>query len=450
MIDFVKPCNHLFKMKFYKKFLRRLFLVFWLQLSVVTVFGQLNAKTEYSFSANDSINLPKNSEPALTGQQVVELALEYNKKLQTFNTNVQIATHRYKSSGWFQNPELRVSNLSTRYIDEKFDELEVGLRFRLPKLGELREEKQEARVELSEIKVEEIRFRQELIVRIRKSYANVLLSDELAILAKQRVLKEDERIGLVEKLVNLGNRSVVYFTKARMWHAESRNDYARAIQNQSLARRVLAKRSGINASRALTNDEIPEIRQDLDELIKLAFKNRPEIELVQQRIELAVRQKNMERFQLIPWPTFFQTSYHREKTRESDWWEFMLGMNLPLFNWNIGNIKATNLAAKKRENQSDAIRESIEEEVRSAYMIYQDLLLDWKNFKLSADELISEAELIVSRAREHTTLMPDEVVEMELTMIDTKKLLAEKRQNLAHALFDLYFALGIEGYGQLN
>ncbi len=419
-------------------------------LCFVSAFGQRNPEIENPPSITDGNKIQISTESPLTEQQVVDLALEYNKKLQNHNTNVQIATHRYKSSGWLQNPELRVSNLSTRYVSQDYDELKVGLRCRFPQLGELGEEKQEARVELSQRRVEEIRFRQELITRIRKNYANVLMHDQLAILAQQRVLKEDERIGIIEKLVGLGNRSVVYFTKAKMWHAESRNDFARAIQNQTLARRTLSKRSGINAGQALIMEDLPEVRQELDDLIKLAFKNRPEVELVQQQIELAVRQQNRERFQLIPWPTFFQTSYHREKKRENDWWEFMFGVNLPLFNWNLGNIKATGLAVTKKENQSDAIRESIEEEVRSTYSIYKDLLLDWQNFKQSADKLISEAELIVSRAREHTTLMPDEVVEMELTMIETKKLLAEKRQNLAHALFDLYFVLGVEGYEQLN
>lgn len=450
MIVRLKTVNRLFKLKLFKKIFYSSLMIFWLIMSVLTAFGQFSDETEHTISTNDSIIMPKSNEPPLTEQEVVELALEFNKKLQTYSTNVQIAEYRYHSSGWFENPELRVSNLSTRYIEDKFDELEVGLRCRFPRLGELREEKQEARVEVSERKVEEIRYRQELVARIRKSYVNVLTYDQLAILAKERVLKEDERISVVEKLVNLGNRSIVYFTKARMRHAESQNEYARAIQNQGLGRRILAKRSGIDPGRILIMDELPEVRQDLDELIKLAFKNRPEIELVQQEIKLAARQKNMERLQLIPWPTFFQTSYHREKTRESDWWEFMLGINLPLFNWNLGNIKATNLAVKKRENQSDAILEFIEEEVRAAFFIYKDLLLDWKNFNQSSGELITQAESIVKEARKHATLVSDEVMEMELAIIDTKKLLTEKRQSLAHALFDLYFALGIERHEQLN
>ena len=57
---------------------------------------------------------------------------------------------------------------------------------------------------------------------------------------------------------------------------------------------------------------------------------------------------------------------------------------------------------------------------------------------------------MVNQAKEHKVLLPDEVMEMELIMIDTQKLLSEKRRNLAHALFDLYYAIGIENHEQLN
>ena len=386
---------------------------------------------------------------ALTEQQVIELALKYSRKLQSLGTNVAIADYRLKSSGWIRNPELRISDVSTRYYSDEFDELRAGLRFRLPKLGELGEAKQEARVKLWDRKVEEIRYRHEFIARVRKDYANVLMYDQLAELAQQRAARGDERIRIIEQLVTLGNRSIVYFTKAKMLLAESKNDLARALQNQGLARRKLAKRVRIAEDTRLLMEPLPELTQDQDELIKLAIQNRPEIDLVQQRIELAYKQKKLEYFKLLPWINFIDLSYHVEKNRYKDWGEFMTGITLPIFNWNLGNIKATNLAVKKKETESEAIQETIEEEVRSAYINYKDLLLDWKTFEVSAKELIANATAIVNEAKQHKTLMPDEVLELELTIIDAQKLLAEKRQNLAHALIDLYYAIGIEGHEPL-
>ena len=45
--------------------------------------------------------------------------------------------------------------------------MRIGLRWRFPKLGELSEDRQQAEVDLWERKVEEIRYRQELIARVR-------------------------------------------------------------------------------------------------------------------------------------------------------------------------------------------------------------------------------------------------------------------------------------------
>jgi len=416
---------------------------------LIPLFAQSGVSKEDELIINETKILSATDGAALSEQQVIELALKYSRKLQSLSTNVEIANYRLNSSGWIRNPELRISEVSTRYYADEFDELRVGLRFRLPRLGELGEEKQQARVDLWDRKVEEIRYQQEFIARVRKDYADVLMYDQLAELAQKRVAKADERIRIIEQLVELGNRSVVYFTKAKMWHAESKNDLSRALQNQGLARRKLAKRTSIAENTPLILEDLPEVTQDLDELIKLAIENRPEIKLVQQRIELAHKQKKFEYLRLIPWFNFIELSYHAEKERHEDWGEFMTGINLPLFNWNLGNIKATNLSVKKKEDESDAIRESIEDEVRSAYIIYKDLLLDWQNFKSSAEELISSAAVVVNEAKQHETLMPDEVAEMEWIIFDTQKFLAEKRRELAHALIDLYFAIGIERHEKL-
>ena len=388
--------------------------------------------------------IPQNvSFDTLTEGVAIELALDRSIELQSLDTNVQIAGYRLESSGSINNPELRLSEISSRYITYRFDELRIGLRWRPPKLGELAEERQEARVDVWTRKVRATRFRHDLIAKVRRNYASVIMYDRLADLARKRQDLETERLAIVDRMVELGRRSVVYQTKAKMWHAESRNDYARAIQRQRLARRKLAKRVGLSEDFTLTMEELPEITLDIDRLIAIAVENRPEIELVQQRIQLATKQYNFEHRKLIPWPRFIDLSYHRLSNRE-DWGEMRIGIELPIFNWNRGNIRATNLAVKRKELESEAIREEIEYEVRDAYEIYQDFLLDWKSFGQEVEELMEEAQEVVEQARQHNTLQPDEVQEMELTIIETQKILSEKRRDLAHALIDLTFVLGIE------
>lgn len=387
---------------------------------------------------------------SITEQQAIELALIQSRELKSRDTNVQIADYRFHSAGKINNPVFRLSEVSTKYYTDEFDELRIGLRWKPPDIGELAEEKQQAQVRLWDRKVTAIRYRHRLVARVRRNYANLLMYDQLAELAQKRVAFENQRIEIIDQMVDLGRRTIVYQTKAKMWLAESKNDVARTIQSKNLARRKLYKKTGITEDVILIEEKLPEITQNLEELIAIAFKNRPEIELVQQRIQLAISQKDLEFYKLLPWFSFIDMSYHKEGGQRKDWGELRLGVNLPIFNWNLGNIKATNLAVKRKEGESDAIREAIEDEIEDAYILYKDILLDWKNFSRDANNMISDAKSVVEEARRHETLQADEVLEMELTIIETEKILCEKRRNLAYALVDLYYILGIEGPEKLR
>ncbi|MBN1893551.1 TolC family protein, partial [bacterium] len=312
------------------------------------------------------------------------------------------------------------------------------------------EEKEKARLDFWELKVEEDRYRQELIMRLRHDIADVVAYDRIAELAERKMDLLDRRIGMIEQMLRTGERSVVYYTKANMMRAEARNDFARAVQNQADARRKLARRADIDQHAPVQTHDPVEIPDDLDRLTALANGFRPETGLVRRQIELALKRRRMERLKLIPWFNFIEFSWHREQTRAEDWAELSMGIELPLFDWNIGNIRATNLSVKKGEARYGAVLESIDEDVRSAYMLYRDLLLDWKNFRISAEAHIRDAEKVVSEALVYETLRPDEVLEMELTLIDTHRLMTEKRRDLAYALSDLLFALGVERMEQLS
>ena len=159
----------------------------------VPVCAQSDAVKEDMVVTNE-MNLPANDGTALTEQQVIDLALKYSRKLQSLGTNVAIANHRLSSSGRVENPELRISEVSTRYYADEFDELRVGFRFRLPGLGELGEEKQQARVDFWDRRVEELRYRQEFIAKVRKDYADVLMYDQIAELARK--LEDSSGVGM--------------------------------------------------------------------------------------------------------------------------------------------------------------------------------------------------------------------------------------------------------------
>jgi len=416
----------------------------------IMLISQQSLETGKMLSQSNSINIDFNLAP-ISEQELIEQALQNSRRMHNLNTNATIAEYERRSSGKWPNPELRFADLYSRYLTEEFDELQTGIRFRFPTLGEPAEEKQAANVDYWKQKVEEIRYRQELIARVRKECAEVKMYDQLTELAIKNVAIEEERIKIVKDMFQIGRRSVIYHTKAKMTCTEAISDHARAVQNQLQARRKLAKRTGMDVRAPVTVVELPEVNLDLDQLLEIAYKNRPEISLVDQQIELANYRKRLERMKAIPWFSFIEFQYHIDnRAYHSDWSELRLGVDLPIFNWNRGNIKAANLAVKKKEYQYYAIREAISEEISSAYAIYQDKLADWNTFNQEANNIITEAQQVIEQAHLHQTIMPDEILEMERIVIDTREILAEKHYDLAVALIDLCYTMGLENYTVFN
>jgi outer membrane protein TolC len=413
----------------------------------VLTLGAEPADTSKSVSGRIVAAAP--SGPVVTEDTVVVRTLARSRKLQSLTTDVEIAGHRLSSAGKPENPEIRISNVTRRSYDDDFDEMRAALRVSLPNLGALTEDREKARTDLLEIEMEKIRYEQELIGRVRRDFTDVIAADKLAELAEKQVSLLDRRIGMIENLLQTGDRSVVYYMKAKSMRTEARNDLARAVQKQAAARRHLALRTGLSQDVAVQESPVPPgAPAGPDEAVAIASQNRPEAALVRQQISLARKQRDTERFRLLPQLNYIQFSYHREKTRPKDWGEVSAGFDVPLFNWNIGNIKAVNLAVRKREARVDGVLESIAEEVQAAYEQYCDLRLDWDNFSAASETHIRESEDIIAKAPGYETVRSDEVLELELDVIDTRRTLAGKRRDLDYALSELLFAMGVDSLPQ--
>lgn len=384
----------------------------------------------------------------LTESEAVERALERSRELGSLLTNVEIAEERLTSNNAINNPEFRIRDISTDYIRKGFDDLELGLRWRPPALGEFGQRERRAEVLVAERTVWAARYRDELAARVRSTYASLVMREEMAEIARERFGTEERRLALVEKMKDLGRRSIVYYTKARMWVSESRTDLSRVEQRLRQTRRRLARLTGLEETFSVGTESLPRIELSEEELWAVALANRPEIELVRRRKALAEADYNRERFRLIPWFSFVEASYHIEASR-TDWGELVLGIELPLFNFNRGNIRATELAVERKEGQSSALSEKLQARVRNRYAVYREALLDWELSLKDTEMLIAEVEEIIRQTQKHDTVPPDEVLELEITVLDARRILSQKRRNVAHALFDLCMELGIESPDRL-
>jgi outer membrane protein TolC len=380
---------------------------------------------------------------SLTTEEAVALALNNSRQLQSLDTQVEIQDYRRHSADWIDNPEMRVRNLSTRSRNERFDELEIGVRWRPPALGEVAEERQQDQVLLWERKVKAQRARDWLASRVRRASADVIMYRELVRFAAARVDNETQRIAQIKAMVDLGRRSIVYYTKSRMMVSEAKNEYTRHLQALGEEERRLQRLTGISSAIDVIFEPLPEIDPDREKLLTIAYAHRPEVLLVEARQQLAVKQHQREQRRRLPWLSFVEVSHHREQGAE-DWNELMFGVELPLFGRRGGRSQATKLSIARKEAQSLAIRERIEDEVYDTFSAYDGARLAWQLAQDDGQILIEEASRVISEASVHGTIHADEVLELERTIMDTRVIIAQRRRELAHAVCFLYYALGIE------
>jgi len=377
-------------------------------------------------------------------RQAVESALANSRQLESLEADVAIAEGRRESAGAFKNPSLRVQDVSSEYLRDRFDKLSLGLRWRPPRLGELREDEAEADLDVTKARVEAATARLEAAARVRHTYAELVLIEQLVRIRTERLTLEDERLSLVERMKNLGQRSIVYFTKARMRHGEARSDLSRLVQKRNETRRDLLRRTGLplDATPVLVAEALPEALLSQDDLLRVTLRNRPEGELVQQRKELASAQYTAERFKRLPWPTFVQLDYHVDD-RDPDWVELSFGVELPLFDWNTGAVRSTELEVARKEARSAALAERLEIELGDRYAAWRDALLAWQLATADAEVQVTHAQAIIDGATTHGTLPPDEVLELRIAVHDAREIVCEKRFELAEALNELLLTVGV-------
>ena len=377
----------------------------------------------------------------LTTEEAVALALRNSRQLQSLSTRVDIQRHRL-SSTWVDNPELRIRNLSTRSADERLDELVVALRWRPPELGEVAEERQRAHVELWERKVEAGRTRDWLASRVRYACADVIMYRELVAIAADRVDNENRRIAQIKTMVDLGRRSIVYYTNARTIVQEARNEHTRNLLALADEERRLQRLTSASSAIAVVFEEAAPVPGPERELLEIAYTHRPEIRLVQERQQLAVDRDARERRRRWPQLTFVEASHHREQGA-GDRQEFRFGVNVPLFGRNGGRARATRLGIARNEIQALAIRERIADEVHDTFAAYGEARLAWQQAITAGRTVIGEASRVIGEASAHGTVPADEMLELERAILDTRATMARRRRGLAHAIGFLYYTLGV-------
>lgn len=379
--------------------------------------------------------------PRLTAAQATALALERSRDVALADAQVALARERLERLSPLRNPELRVRNLSTRYLTERFDGLEVGLRWRPPVPGESELEQRKAAIQLAERRAEAQRLRADLSARVARAHARAVAEEALCGLQRRHAAAEARRSELVEGLVALGQRSVLQRTGARAALRRARAAQRRAEQRVADARRGLALELGLTEVGDLEPEPVPVVLLSSEELQDLLRRHRVEPELAQAGAALERDRLRHAAAGGLPWFSFVEVNYRAERD-QPDSAELLFGVELPLFSGS-GWLAGATAAGSGGDEAAPPPSQGLERAATAAYDAYRRALLDYDLARQEANALEEDAARVTQGAAEHATLAPDEVLTLQVLALEGRAEEWARRLAVDEALGELCRTLGV-------
>jgi len=383
------------------------------------------------------------SGPILTESEAVSAALANSEELLRLEKKVS-ARQRDVDRAPFDvsNPELRLQDISTRYADTSANHrFQIGLRWRLPRFGEVDENVAAARWEYWDARVDAFKYRSRLAGDVRMAWVDVVyLNRELGI-ASRREETAVRQVDVINRLVELGDAPFVKKVKAQTALIRARRDVAAARQALAAGRVRLAGLTGNDLPVDTGSYDVPSGDLSLTGLMELARVTRPEVECEGQRAELARSERRSNRLRLIPSFSFVEAVYHYEKT-DADWGELMLGIELPVFDWGMGRrIEVEDGGG--RETRSYSSMEEIGEGIGQAFSKWSRARGAWTVLRDQAAAAGEGVRNTIVEARSRAVPESD-VIELEMSVLDLEDMLVAAERDYAEATVELCASVGTD------
>jgi outer membrane protein TolC len=381
----------------------------------------------------------------VTEEDIVRRALEHSGDVDAQQRQVGVVAAR--SGGLLDNPELR---LQRRTSADSLGRFEVGLRWRVPRLWTFGAERDRQRAEeaLEEVELTRVQNRVAELART----ACVELGYLTAMGESQAVLVDGlSRVAdLVRREVGMGAAKDVDLRTTEFVLLEARSDLQQINHRQARARDDLEELTGraTPVDRCAATDTLPAL--DLERLLTVAWSHRPELEEARRRHRRAAARRYLARAQTLPWLSFVGPAV-RFDSRPADgpgtvgrtWFEFQVGIDIPLLDRNGGNIRAETLAMEAEVARTESLAHDIRQQVTDAVHGYESASTALLDLERSAAEQLTGSDELLEGAFQYATVNPDWAFDLVRRRADAVQALARQRLQVERARVDLYVALGI-------
>ncbi len=368
-----------------------IFFIFCIQLSIQTCYAIVEDS-----NANITLNLK-----SITLSKAIELGVSNNPTLKAARAKLGISDAQILQAGLLYNPNIISDN---GFAEDTF---RVGIEQTI-ELGN----KRSRRIKLAKMQKDVVQ--QEIITTILDVRSKVRSSYIQTYNAQQKLIASREILETITNLEKIakerkkrGNVENLDILQAEITMINAKNNIQSAKLELNEAFNSLSANIGKHLNRTIVlappdlmkefNISTPMVENDktINILIEYAYANRPEIKVLEKNIEVQNQKLKLAHSNIVPdlkmsvGADFVTGDTKRNST-------FIMGsLGVPIFNRQQGVIKEVKAQKLVYENDLDAIKIKIEQEVKNAFF---GVIANAKSLNIYEKELIPHARMLVKKS----------------------------------------------------
>ena len=282
----------------------------------------------------------------------------------------------------------------------------------------------------------------DLIFNVKKAYFNVLEAEKLEKVAEESLESLKSHLKVVEDFYKEGMVPQVDVLRAKVALANARNNLINAQNGVKLTKSYFNSVLNRKMDEEVNLEDILILQEgnfELSKCINNAFKNRPEIREMRNRLKMAEEGIKIARSNFFP-QVFLIGNWDKKKGAEipiDEWkesWSAVISVNMDIWDWgeNRNEVKKAKAEFQQIKNDFSLLKNSIEFEVRKSYLNL-----------LSAEEKIKVQEESVKEAEKNfkdTSLRFKEGMATNTDVLDSEVLLMKAKTDYYESLYDFQVA----------
>jgi outer membrane protein TolC len=384
----------------------------------------------------------------MSEEDAVRRALVRSGEVDAQRRQVEIVAAR--SAGVLDNPELR---LNRRTSDDRLERLEVGMRWRVPRPWTLGAQRDRWRAQEGLEEVDLQWAQQEVAGLTRTTCAELGYLAEMEESQTELVDGLNRVVGFVERQIRMGTATDVDLRTTQFVLLEEESDLAQIVHLRARAQDDFGQLTGIATPVRACTATGASSDLDLGQLLTLAWDHRPELQEARWSHRRAAASLHLERAEAIPWLSFVGPALRFDsrptsgdgtgETAGRRWFEFQIGLDIPLFDRNGGSIRAEKLAMERAVARVELLTRDIQQQVTDALRRYDAAAAALRALERSAGDQLADSDELLAGALRYGTVDVDWPFDIVRRRADAIQTLARQRLRVEQARVDLYVALGI-------